>query len=105
MSKAKNPTPAGNQRRRFDPAFKREAVELGRRIGIVQAAADIGIGESNLRNWTKAVEAQGGQAFLPVSQRTDVEVELRRLREEVRVLKMEREILKKATAFFAKGDA
>ena len=105
MSKAKNPTPAGEQRRRFDPAFKREAVELGRRIGIVQAAADLGIIESNLRNWTKAVDTQGGQAFLPISERTDIEAEMRRLREENRVLKMEREILKKATAFFAKDGA
>ena len=46
MSKTKNSTPARDQRRRFDPAFKREAVELGRRIGIVQAAADLGIIES-----------------------------------------------------------
>lgn len=105
MSKTKKPTPAGEQRRRFDPAFKREAVELGRRIGVVKAAADLDIGESNLRNWTRAVDAQGAQAFLPVSQRTDMEAELRRLREENRILKMEREILKKATAFFAKDGA
>jgi transposase len=105
MSKSKNTSPTVDKRRRFDPAFKRESVELGRRIGIAQAATDLGIGESNLRNWTKAVGTQGGQAFLPMSQRTDVEAELRRLREENRVLKMEREILKKATAFFAKDGA
>ena len=105
MSNTKRPLSPGERRRRFDPAFKREAVELSRRIGIVQAAADLGIVESNLRNWAKAVDTQGGQAFLPMSQRTDVEAEMRRLREENRVLKMEREILKKATAFFARGDA
>lgn len=105
MSKSKHPTPSGDQRRRFDPAFKREAVELGRRIGIPQAAADLGVVESNLRSWTKAVDTKGKQAFLPASQRTDLEAENRRLREENRVLKMEREILKKATAFFAKDGA
>jgi len=89
-------------RRRFDPAFKREAVELGRRIGIRQAATDLGIIESNLRNWTKAVETQGSQAFLPAGERTDLEAENRRLKEENRVLKMERDILKKAATFFAK---
>lgn len=89
-------------RRRFDPAFKREAVELSRRIGIPQAASDLGITESNLRNWSKAVDTQGSQAFLPMSERTDLEAENRRLREENRVLKMEREILKKAATFFAK---
>lgn len=89
-------------RRRYDPAFKREAVELGRRIGVPKASSDLGITMSNLRNWTKAVETQGSQAFLPVSERTDLEAENRRLKEENRVLKMEREILKKAAKFFAK---
>lgn len=89
-------------RRRYDPAFKREAVELGRRIGIPQAANDLGITEGNLRNWTKAVDAQGSQAFLPMNERTDLEAENRRLKEENRILKMEREILKKAATFFAK---
>lgn len=89
-------------RRRYDPAFKREAVELGRRVGIPRAANDLGITEGNLRNWTKAVDSQGSQAFLPMNERTDLEAENRRLKEECRVLKMEREILKKAATFFAK---
>lgn len=105
MSKHKQTTNDGKTRRRFDPSFKREAVELGRRIGIKQAAADLGVGESNLRNWSKAIDSLGSQAFLPTSQRTDIEAENRRLQEEIRVLKMEREILKKAAAFFAKDDA
>ena len=101
MTSPKQPS-GKSPRRRFDPAFKRESVELGRRIGIPKAASDLGITESNLRNWTKAVDTQGSQAFLPVSERTDLEAENRRLREENRVLKMEREILKKAATFFAK---
>jgi len=103
-SSKKRPTPPST-RRRFDPAFKLEAVELGKRIGIPRAASDLGVLESNLRNWTKAVATRGTQAFAPVAERTDVEAENRRLREEVRVLKMERDILKKATAFFAKDGA
>lgn len=91
-----------SHRRRFDTAFKQEAVALGKRIGIRQAAADLGIGESNLRNWTKAIAALGSQAFAPASQRTDVDAELRRLRERVRILEMERDILKKAATYFAK---
>ncbi len=90
------------RRRRFDTAFKQEAVILGKRIGIRQAAADLGVGESNLRNWTQAVAALGAQAFAPAAQRTDVDAELRRLRERVRTLEMERDILKKAAAYFAK---
>jgi len=104
MSSPKHPAKPA-KRRQFDPAFKLEAVELGKRIGIPKAAADLGVIESNLRNWTKAVAARGSQAFAPISERTDLEAENRRLREENRVLKMEREILKKATAFFAKDGA
>jgi len=50
------------------------------------------VGESNLRNWIQAVAAHGAQAFAPLSQRTDVDAELRRLRNEVRVLRMEKDI-------------
>jgi transposase len=96
-----NPEAEGS-RRHFDAAFKQEAVALGKRIGIRQAAKDLGVGESNLRNWTNAMASHGSQAFAPLSQRTDVDSEMRRLREEVRVLRMERDILKKAAAYFAK---
>ena len=89
-------------RRRFDAQFKREAVTLGKRIGIRQAAQDLGVGESNLRNWTQSVAMHGSQAFAPLAMRTDVDAEMRRLREENRILKMERDILKKAAAYFAK---
>ncbi len=104
MAPPKPPAGKPGKRRRFDPAFKREAVQLGKRIGIAQTANDLGISEANLRNWTKSVASLGQQAFAPASQRTDVEAEMRRLREENRVLRMERDILKKATAFFAKGN-
>ena len=104
MTKSHKPTnpsktePSEGSRRRFDVTFKNQAVALGKRIGISQAAQDLGVGESNLRNWTHAVAARGAQAFAPLSQRTDVDAEMRRLREEVRVLRMERDILKKAAA-------
>ena len=92
-------------RRHFDAQFKQEAVMLGKRIGIAQAAQDLGVGESNLRNWSHAVAAHGSQAFAPLAVRTDVDAELRRLREENRILKMERDILKKAAAYFARENA
>lgn len=92
-------------RRHFDATFKQEAVALGKRIGISQAAKELGVEESNLRNWTQAVAAHGAQAFAPLAQRTDVDAELRRLREEVRTLRMEKDILKKAAAYFAKENA
>jgi len=90
------------RRRRYDPAFKQDAVKLAKQIGFAKAAQDLGVNESNLRNWTREVDLHGSLAFTGQEQREDVVAENRRLREENRVLKMEREILKKATAFFAK---
>ncbi len=62
------------------------------------------MGESNLDNWTQAVAAHGSQAFDPLSQRTDVEAELRRLREEVRILRMEKDIFIKLVSTFRGED-
>ncbi len=93
---------AGRKRRRFDASFKREAVAVAKRVGFSQAASELGVTESNLRNWAHAVASRGAQAFAPLAQRTDVEAELRKLREENRRLTIEHEILKKAAAFFAK---
>lgn len=111
MAKSPKPSPstAGgpspDSRRRFDATFKQGAVALSKRVGVSQAAKELQVGESNLRNWIQAVAAHGAQAFSPLSQRTDVDAELRRLRDEVRVLRMEKEILKKAAAYFAKENA
>lgn len=103
MSKPK-PTPkTSDKRRHFDAAFKLQSAQLAKQIGFRQAAADLGVSEGNLRNWEKAVSAHGQLAFAPLAQRDDVASELKRLREENRILKMERDILKKATAFFARN--
>ncbi len=66
-----------------------------------RAAKDLGIYETSLRRWLKQYEIDQGQG--PAGALTTAEKgELRRLRREVRTLRMEREVLKKATAFFAK---
>ena len=92
-----------DKRRHFDASFKLQAVQLARRIGFSQAAEDLDVSVGNLHNWAKSVDAHGQLAFAPVEQREDVAAELKRLREELRIVKMERDILKKATAFFAKN--
>jgi transposase len=105
MSKPK-PTPkTADKRRHFDATFKLQAVQLAQQIGFSRAAADLGVSEGNLRNWDKSVTARGQLAFAPLAQRTDAAAELKQLREENRILKMERDILKKATAFFARNPA
>ena len=101
---SKRPTPSTSAKRRsFDADFKRQAVGLARQLGFRQAASDLGVSEGNLRNWAATVDRLGNQAFLPTSVRTDVSAELRRAQEEIRILKMERDILKKAAALFARN--
>lgn len=91
------------KRRKFTEQFKADAVKLvrvgGRSIG--QVAADLDLTETSLREWVRRAEIEDGQG--PPGALTQAErEELVRLRRENRRLQMERDILKKATAFFAK---
>ena len=84
--------------------FRREAVELARISSRSQreVVEDLGISDVTLRNWVKQAERDEGSARTVCW--TDEREELARLRRENQTLRMEREILKKATAFFAPGD-
>jgi transposase len=85
----------------YSKEFKREAVQLLRSSGrpVPQLASELGVSPQSLRNWRAQVDVDDGHAPGLSSDERD---ELRRLRREVRVLAEEREILKKAAAFFAK---
>ena len=90
------------KRRTFTPEFKAETVRLVRGgTTIAQVARDLDVSETAVRNWVEraAVDDGGGGAGPLTTSERD---ELARLRRENRVLLQEREILKKATAFFAK---
>jgi len=81
--------------------FRRETVALirsGQRT-IAEASKDLGVSQQTLRNWLKADDVEAGRAEGLTS---DEREELKQLRRRVRVLEQEREILKKAAAFFAK---
>ena len=82
------------------PEFRRRAVELARERAkpIAHIAADIGISESCLRNWIARADVDEGRKD---GVTTSEHEELVRLRRENRVLRMEKEILGKAAAFFA----
>ncbi len=90
-------------RRNHTPEFKAETVRLvregGRSVG--QVAQDLGLADSLIRYWLRQSEVDAGNGA-PGAITTPEKEELARLRREVKVLRMEREILKRAATFFAK---
>jgi len=92
------------RRRKFSREFKIEAVKLVRERGVsvAQAGRDLDVHENVLRKWIKEFGSDPAQAFPGHGQMKPEQLEIERLRREVNKLKAERDILKKATAFFAK---
>lgn len=92
---------AARARSKFPPGFRRDAVALVRSSGrpVRQVARELGMSSETLRNWIKQDRIdQGELEGLTSSERE----ELRRLRREVTELRLERDLLVKAAAFFAK---
>ena len=91
------------KRRTFSGEYKAETVRLIQRSGksIGQMALELGIGDTALRRWVAQAEIEAGRGPAGALKRSERE-ELVELRRENERLRMEREILKKATAFFAK---
>jgi transposase len=91
-------------RRRFSREFKVEAVRLVRERGVTlaQAARDLDVHVNLLRGWVRAHRDDPAHAFPGEGQQKPEAAEVARLRREVARLKMERDILKKAAAYFAK---
>ena len=84
----------------YSEEFRLEAVRLLRSSGrpVPQLARELGCSPQSLRNWARQLDADEGRSS---DLTTDEREELRRLRRELRVVTEEREILKKAAAFFA----
>ncbi|ERF83872.1 MAG: transposase [Bradyrhizobium sp. DFCI-1] len=92
------------KRRKFSREFKIEAVKLVRERGVsvAQAGRDLDVHENVLRKWVKEFSSDPVQAFPGQGQMKPEQQEIERLRREVARLKAERDILKKAAAYFAK---
>lgn len=92
----------GSTRRKFTPEYKAEAVELVINSGrpVAEIARDLGINEGTLGNWVNMAKKRGEFKEKPLE--VDERARLKELEEENRRLKMEREVLKKAAAWFAK---
>jgi len=90
-------------RKFYAPEFKLQAVKMitDQKLSVAEVARRLGVTENLLHSWKKAVLKKGADAFPGSGHLTPVEEELRRLRAEVKRLETERDILKKATAFFA----
>lgn len=88
-------------RRNFTREFKVSAVKLVQEQGytVIEAAKSLGVEPTSIRDWLKKFSPEVGGG---TNGQAAMRAELRRLREENKRLLMEREILKKATAFFAK---
>jgi transposase-like protein len=92
------------ERRQFTREFKLEAVRLIKQRGVsyAQASADLGVHPTQLRNWVKQLADDPQHAFPGQGQMKPEQLEIAQLKREVIRLKAERDILKKAAAYFAK---
>jgi transposase len=91
------------KRRRFSAEFKAEAVKLviEQKRSVLSVAKELGIYDSVLGDWVRQAQADAGRGR-PGALTTSEKQELAELRRKVKQLEMEKEILKKAAAFFAK---
>ena len=92
------------ERRKFTREFKLEAVRLIKERGVsyAQAEQDLDVHQSQLRGWVKRFSDDPQHAFPGQGQMKPEQLEIVRLKREVIKLKAERDILKKAAAYFAK---
>ncbi len=93
------------KRRKYSPEFKREAVALTRQPGVScrQIALEIGINPNLLSRWKREAETASSTAFSGSGSPRDEE--LTRLKRELARVKKERDFLREAATFFAKGSS
>jgi len=91
-------------RKKYAKEFKLDAISLVKEQGYsrAEAAHSLGINPAMLSRWIRQHDTDDGTAFRGNGKLTAEQAEIRKLKEEVRRLKMEKDILKKATVFFAK---
>jgi transposase len=90
-------------RKTYTREFKLQALRMltDQGLSVAEVARRLGVGQNCLRNWRQAAQEQGEAAFPGQGNLPAAEDELRRLRAEVQRLRAERDLLKKAAAYFA----
>jgi len=93
-----------NGHRTYTKEFKVEAARLVQTSGkpMSQVTQELGVSDSSLSRWCQQLSAQGEQAFPGSGHQLPDQEEVRRLKRELEVVRMERDILKKAVAFFSR---
>lgn len=91
------------EKKKYTKEFKLDAISLVKDHGYtrIEAAKSLGIDRQLISRWLKEEEMAGGESFRGRGKLSPEQLEIRRLKEENKRLKMEKEILKKAAAFFA----
>ncbi len=94
---------SGKKRRIFTVEFKEQAVSLvlDRGLTRAQVARDLGVSQTQVSNWVKDFQKNGLDAFPGNGNLTSTEQRIRELEEQLKTVSMERDLLKKATAYFA----
>jgi transposase len=90
-------------RKTYTAEFKLAAVKMitEQKLSVAEVARRLGVSENRLHDWKKTVAEKGADAFPGSGHLTPQEEEIRKLKAEIKRLETERDILKKATAFFA----
>lgn len=89
---------------KYTPEFRREALELVRSSGqpVIEVARSLGVNDGTLGNWVRLDRESRERAADPAALSESEREELQRLRREVAALRVDREILRKAAAYFAR---
>ncbi len=84
----------------YNKEFKIEAVKLAETVGVMKAAAELGVAKKSIQNWINGIYMGGAQC--KKSKMAEMEAELRRIKKENKNLKLINDVLKKSTAIFSK---